>query len=366
MTRPDGTPVRGVAVRVAAVQMDAAVGQVEANLACATRLVEQAAGQGARLVVLPELFNTGYEYTDRNFDLVEPLEGRTGTWIVDTARRLGVHLLGTFPARVGGEPYITSLLAAPSGETWIYCKMHVAFWENCYFARGPEPVVAETELGRIGLLICWDEVFADLARAYQGRVDLLCIPSSPPVYLGTLEDAGGNVLARLERMSILGRNVDGVDWFSRAQEAHARCADAPLVYAARCGAFHSPIPYGWSFLTMVRPGEALNVLRRVGTRYLLRSTLQGRSAILDASGRRIVQAGPESEAVLVADIQAGEVPAAGMSPAADTSPASGAPDPATLPPVPAGRALVPGIPRLQFLFDDVLAIQGRRYRRRVS
>jgi predicted amidohydrolase len=344
--------LRGTTVRVAAIQMDAAVGEVEANLAHAARLVADAAGQGARLVVLPELFSTGYEYTDRNYGLVEPLEGRTGTWIVDTARRLGVHLLGTFPARVDGEPYITALLAAPSGQTWLYRKMHVAFWENCYFARGPEPTVADTELGRIGLLICWDEVFADLARAYQGRVDLLCIPSSPPVYLGTLEDAEGHVLARLERMSLLGRNIDGVDWFTRAQEAHARCAGVPLVYAARCGAFYSPIPYGWSFLTMVRPGEALGLLRRVGTRYLMRSTLQGRSAILDATGRRIAQAGPEGEAVLVAGVQA------------DKGPAAGAPDPADLPPVPAGRALVPGIPRFQFLFDDVLAIQGRRYRHR--
>jgi len=333
-------------LRVAAVQMESAVGRVEANLARAARLVEQAAGQGAELVVLPELFSTGYEYTDDNFVRVEPLDGRTGTWIVDTARRLGVHLVGTFPAWVDGQAYITALLAAPSGERWFYRKVHVAFWENCYFARGPEPVVADTELGRIGLFICWDQVFTDLTRAYQGRVDLLCIPSSPPVYLGTLEDAAGNVLARLERMSYLGRNIDGVGWFTRAQEAHARCAGVPVVYAARCGAFYSPIPFGWSFLTMVRPREALNVLRRAGTRYLMRSTLQGRSAILDATGRRIVQAGPAGEAVLVADVQVGT------------------PDPATLPPVPAGRALVPGIPRLQFLFDDSLVIQGRRYRRR--
>lgn len=338
-------------IRVAAVQMDAVVGQVEANLARAVRLVEEAAGQGAQIVVLPELFNTGYEYTDDNFGRVEPLDGRTGTWVTDTARRLGVHLVGTFPARVDGEPYITALLAAPSGQRWFYRKVHVAFWENCYFARGPQPVVADTELGRIGLLVCWDQVFADLARAYQGRVDLLCIPSSPPVYLGTLEDAEGNVLARLERMSFLGRTIDGIDWFARAQEAHARSAGVPVVYAARCGAFYTPIPYGWSFLTMLRPREALSVLRRVGTRYLMRSTLQGRSAILDAAGRRIAQAGPEGEAVLVAEVQAGP------------SLAADAPEPAALPPVPAGRALVPGIPRLQFLFDDSLLIQGRRYRR---
>ncbi len=331
---------------VAAIQMDAAVGQVETNLIHAARLVEQAAGQGAQLVVLPELFSTGYEWTDQNFQRVEPLDGRTATWIVATARRLGVHLVGTFPARVDGEAFITAMLAAPSGERWIYHKMHVAFWENCYFARGSEPVVAGTTLGRIGLLICWDQVFADLARAYQGRVDLLCIPSSPPAYRGTLEDAQGNVLARLERLASLGKKVDGVGWFTRAQEAHARCAGVPVVYAARCGAFHSPVPYGWSFLTMLRPGEALRVLRSVGTGYLLRSVLQGRSAILDADGKRITQAGQDGEVVLVASVQAGVT------------------QPATLPPVPTGRTLVTGIPWFQLLFDDSLAVQGRWYRRR--
>jgi predicted amidohydrolase len=296
--------------------------------------------------VLPELFNTGYEYTNQNFAQVEPLDGRTGTWIVDTARRLGVHLVGTFPAFVDGEAYITAMLAAPSRERWIYRKVHVAFWENCYYARGPKPVVADTVLGRIGLLICWDQVFADLARAYQGQIDLLCIPSSPPGYLGTLEDAEGNVLARLERRVSLGRNMDGVDWFTRAQEAHARCGGVPVVYAARCGAFRSPIPYGWSFLAILRPREVLRVLRSVGTHYRLHSVLQGRSAILDAAGRRIAQAGQDGEAVLVASVQAGGS------------------EPAALPPVPAGRLLVPGIPWFPLLFDDSLAVQGRWYRRR--
>jgi predicted amidohydrolase len=333
-------------VRVAAIQMDSAVGQVEENLARARQLVQEAAGQGADLVVLPELFNTGYEYSDRNFARVEPLDGRTGTWIGDTARRLGVHLVGTFPAFVDDEAYITAMLAAPTGARWIYRKVHVAFWENLYFARGPEPVVADTELGRIGLLICWDQVFADQARAYQGRVDLLCIPSSPPIWSGTVEDGTGNVLGYLGRLRALGKTMDGVEWFARAQEAHARCTGVPVVYAARCGAFHSPIPHGWPFLAALRPREALRVLRSVGTRYLLRSVLQGRSAILDATGERIVQAGPDGEVVLVASVQAG------------------APEPAALPPVPAGRILVPDISWFALLYDDSLAIQGRRYRRR--
>lgn len=333
-------------LKVAAIQMDAQVGAVEANLAHATGLVEQAAAQGAQLIVLPELFSAGYEYTDRNFSLPEPLDGPTGTWIVAAARRLGVHLVGSFPARIGSKAYIVAQLAAPGGRKWVYYKNHVALWENFYFERGNWPLIAETDLGRIGLLICWDQIFADLARAYQGRVDLLCVPSSPPVWLGTLEDGQGHVLARLDRLRSLGRSLDGVAWFDRARRTHARHAGVPLVYAARCGEFHSPIPYGWSFLTMPGPREAWHVLRAVGPRYWLRCPMQGRSCILDAQGEPLVSAEESGEAVLVATVQ------------------PGAPDLKTLPPPPKGRAVIPDIPWFQFLFDDLLGIQGRRYRRR--
>jgi predicted amidohydrolase len=333
-------------VTVAAIQMDARAGEVEANLGHAQELVKQGAAQGAQLIVLPELFSVGYEYTDRNFTLPEPLDGPTGTWIVTTARRLEVHLVGSFPARIGSKAYIVAMLAAPDARTWVYYKNHVALWENLYFERGSGPMIADTVLGRIGLLICWDQVFADLARAYQGRADLLCVPSSPPVWRGTLEDGEGHVLAHLRELRSLGNTLDGVEWFDRARVAHARSAGVPLVYAARCGEFHSPIPYGWSFLTMLRPGEALRVLQAVGTGYWLRCPMQGRSHILDARGEPLAQTGQDGEAVLVATVH------------------PGAPDGATLPPLPRGRALISGIPRFQFLFDDSLIVQGRWYRRR--
>jgi predicted amidohydrolase len=330
-------------LRVAAIQMDAQVDAVEANLAHAQELVEQAAGQGAQLVVLPELFSTGYEYTERTFRLPEPLDGPTGTWIAETARRLGIHLVGSFPARMPGGSYIVAMLAAPDGRQWVYRKVHVAMWENCYFDRGGEPLIAETGVGRIGLLICWDQVFADLARAYQGRVDLLCIPSSPPTWLGTVEDGQGRVLARIETLRSFGNTLDGVDWFGRAQVLQAQSAGVPVVYAARCGTFYSFMPYGSTFLLAIGARNARRVLRAVGTRYLLRCPMMGRSCILNRQGERLASTGEEGEAALVATVQ------------------PGTPDLEKLPPVPRGTSLVPGIPRSQFRFDGMMIVLGRGY-----
>jgi len=327
--------------------MDAQVGAVEANLAHAAALVEQAAAKGAQLVVLPELFGCGYEYTNRNFTLAEPLDGPTGTWICGMARRLGIHLAGSFPARMAGGTYIVAMLAAPDGRQWIYRKVHVALWENGYFARGADSVIADTALGRIGLLICWDQVFADLALAFQGRVDLLCIPSSPPVLVGELENDGGRTLLRMKDR-ILGVRLDAVGWFEQATVLQAQSAGVPAVYAARCGPFHSPIPYGLLFLMSLGPGTMARVLPAAGTDFRLSCPLMGRTCIIDRDGTRLAQAGEDEEAVLLAAVQ------------------TGIPDPAALPPLPNRRTLVPGIPPQILWLDRLAILVGRwhRYRHR--
>ncbi|MBN1138652.1 MAG: carbon-nitrogen hydrolase family protein [Anaerolineae bacterium] len=330
---------------VAAIQMDARVGDVEANLAHAAALVEQAAAQGAQLAVLPELFGCGYEYTNRNFGLAEPLDGPTGTWICHTAQRLGIHLAGSFPARMAGGNYIVAMLAAPDGRQWVYRKMHVALWENGYFDRGAGPVIADTTLGRIGLLICWDQVFADLAAAYQGRVDLLCIPSSPPVMVGELKDEEGRVLVRMKDR-IAGVRMDAMGWFQQATVLQAQSANAPVVYAARCGPFRSPIPYGLLFLMSLGPGTMVRVLRAAGTKFRLSCPMMGRSCVVDRDGTRLAQAGQDEEAVLLAAVRAG------------------APHPAALPPLPKRKALVPGVPAPILWLDGLAILVGRWHRRR--
>ncbi len=317
-------------------------------------MVKQAAEQGAQLVVLPELFNSGYEYTDRVYTWSEPLDGQTAIWIAQMARRLNVHIVGCFPAQFsagrstgkGGRSYIAAMLAAPDGRHWIYRKVHVAMWENCYFHRGIDPVIADTDLGRIGLLICWDQIFTDLARAYQGRVDLLCVPSSPPTFVGTIEDDKDRALVEPSTLELMGKTVDGADWFDRAQLAHVRSAGVPLIYAARCGTFHSPLPFGPSFLLTLGMGRALHVLRSAGTRYRLRCPMMGRSRILSRDGEPLASTGQDGEAVVIADLK------------------SGAPDAVKMAPIPKGRTLIPGIPAAQLLFDDSTIALGRWHRRR--
>jgi N-carbamoylputrescine amidase len=103
-------------MRVAAVQARSLPGQVEANLEHAARLTGQAAGQGARLVVLPELFSCGYLPSRAVWDAAEPRGGPTERWLAATAGRLDIYL-GAGTAQADGSDFFNVfILAGPDGR----------------------------------------------------------------------------------------------------------------------------------------------------------------------------------------------------------------------------------------------------------
>ena len=175
-------------LKVAAVQMDANPGPITERLARAGVLVAQASQSGARLVVLPELFNTGYAYTDANFQLAEPMDSMTSIWMKTKASQFNVHLAGSLMLVEDGEIYNALLLFNPAGRMWRYDKCFPWAWEHGYFrGRVNSKTVARTELGDLGMLICWDAGHRSQWKQYAGQVDMMVIASCPvggsdPVY----------------------------------------------------------------------------------------------------------------------------------------------------------------------------------------
>jgi len=176
--------------RAAAVQLCAGPDK-QSNLARAEALVAAAAGQGARLVVLPEVFSWRGGAGDEQSGS-EPIPGPTSERCSAWARRFGIHLLaGSILERVEGETrsYNTSLLFHPSGELLArYRKAHlfdveipgqVSVRESDARLPGREIVTTPTELGAVGLTVCYDLRFPELFRALTAAgAHLITVPSA--------------------------------------------------------------------------------------------------------------------------------------------------------------------------------------------
>jgi predicted amidohydrolase len=234
-------------LNTAAVQMDANPAPTSERLARAERLVTEAAQAGAQLIALPELFNTGYAYSDENYERAERLDGQTVTWMRDAAAHLGVHLAGSLMLFEQGDIYNALLLFAPDGRVWRYDKNYLWGWERGYFrgSHGRRVVIAETDLGDFGLLICWDVAHLGLWQRYAGRVDMMVICSCPP-------DAGDPVFYFPDGARFTGEDLGPLAAFKEsARETFGTMLNqqtawlgVPAVHTVGSGSIRTNIPSG--------------------------------------------------------------------------------------------------------------------------
>ena len=164
---------------IAAVQMRATPGDAAANIAKAKTYTERAADEGARLVLLPELFNVGYVIGPKLFEWWEAEDGRSVTWMREESQARGIVLAGTIAERRGDRLYNTMFVVEPDGRLYKYAKRQPTKNELAAFDPGDDPNILDTSLGRIGVAVCADMTWgASVLRPIAGAVDLLLVPQA--------------------------------------------------------------------------------------------------------------------------------------------------------------------------------------------
>jgi 5-aminopentanamidase len=150
-------------MRVAVVQTNPVFGEVDQNVREAVALIESV---DADLYVLPELFNTGYNFIDAMEveKLAEPPDGQTFRVLGEVARRKKCYIAYGF-AEKANRIYNSAALLGPDGLVGIYRKVHLYYRENLFFTPGDIGFpVFELPFGRVGMMICFDWIYPESAR----------------------------------------------------------------------------------------------------------------------------------------------------------------------------------------------------------
>jgi omega-amidase len=168
-------------VRAAAVQFNIRLGDIDANVAYVRSALERLADQGCQLVVLPEMWSCGFDYrkliglAQRTPEVVEEM-GRLSA-------QYGMVLVGSLPEPDGEKVCNTAYLLDRGNLAGRYRKIHLfsLMNEDRSFTGGDSWLVADTSAGRIGVFICYDLRFPELARrlAVEGA-EIIVVPGEWP------------------------------------------------------------------------------------------------------------------------------------------------------------------------------------------
>jgi predicted amidohydrolase len=170
-----------VSIKVAAIQHDIAWESRDETLAALAPAVAAAAADGARLVVLTEMFAVGFSMAPER--VAEPEDGPTEAWLRAQAALLDVWIAGSIPQVVESHrPRNVLVLAAPDGSVHRYAKVHPFTYsgEHEHYDAGTELVTVDVEGVRVSLFVCYDLRFADEFWALAPATDCYVVVANWP------------------------------------------------------------------------------------------------------------------------------------------------------------------------------------------
>lgn len=216
----------GAPVTVACIQLAPVIGDAVASVARIDSGLRDAAAQGAQIIVLPELANSGYMFADADElrAAAQTIDGTYLAYLSATADELGVVIASGFAELAkDGTLYNSAAIVDHRGVLASYRKAHL--WnaeKTCGFSAGSGfPPIIATQYGRLGLVICYDLEFPEwVRRVALAGADLLCAPVNWPTYPRPTGERPGEIIrvqadASVNRMFIAAADRTGEE---RGQE----------------------------------------------------------------------------------------------------------------------------------------------------
>jgi predicted amidohydrolase len=228
-------------MRVAAVQMEARVADVDANLEMSERLADQAGSEGAEAIVLPEFFTTGIGFVEELADAALAPDGEATELLRSLGKRHGAIVGGSFLCRdADGDVRNAFFIATPEGElAGRHDKDLPTMWENAFYVGGSDDGVIEANGITVGAAVCWELMRTQTVRRLAGRIDLALTGSG----WWSMSD-NWPLTKRMERAN----HARAIE----AAETFALYVGAPVAHAAHAGELEcalpwSPLPYKGRF-----------------------------------------------------------------------------------------------------------------------
>jgi predicted amidohydrolase len=217
-------------IQAAAIQMSCEILDRPSNLQRADELLRRARDAGAELVVLPELFNTGYSLCPDFGPYSETAEGPTLSYLRQRSRQWKMSIAAGFVERGGRHLYDSLAFCTPDGGLQIYRKRNLVFWERFRFYPGREPLVVSTPFGRVGLAVCADMIYRRVWDDYRGRIDLAVVSAAWPDFANRHTGRGHWLLGHIGPLSGAIPSKVAVD------------LGIPVIFANQCGETKTRIP----------------------------------------------------------------------------------------------------------------------------
>ena len=153
-------------MKAAAIQMNCIPYDKKANFSIAAGLIERACKEGAKLIALPELFNTGYCCYEREWEYAEDLYGETAEFLWGFARKYGCTLIGGFSKKAGtaGLCYNSLMLISPHANRDSYSKMYLWGDEKNRFIKGRDIMLWSFDGITVAPQICYEIGFPENAK----------------------------------------------------------------------------------------------------------------------------------------------------------------------------------------------------------